>query len=144
MASRSYGNEGHESAVFHVFQTEDETGQFAVGRQISSEPYQAAGEQVVRGDRQFTVVEYTREIRVVEDLGGDIRVEVVSSTLDAETLIPIAESVISHLTAQLGAQVKVTLEIEAQIPNGAPETIVRTVTENSRTLKFNNHGFESD
>ncbi len=56
----------------------------------------------------------------------------------------IAESVISHLTAQLGAQVKVTLEIEAQIPAGAPESIVRTVTENSRTLKFTNQGFESD
>jgi hypothetical protein len=87
-------NEGHESAVFHVFQTEDETGQVAVGRQISSDPYQAAGEQVVRGDRKFTLVEYTREIRVVEEIGGDIRVEVVSQTLDAETLLRIAESVI--------------------------------------------------
>ena len=38
----------------------------------------------------------------------------------------------------------VTLEIEAKIPGGAPEHVVRTVTENSRTLKFTNHGFETE
>jgi hypothetical protein len=40
--------------------------------------------------------------------------------------------------------VKVTLEIEAEIPNGAPDSIVRTVTENSRTLKFTSQGFEEE
>jgi hypothetical protein len=39
----------------------------------------------------------------------------------------------------------VTLEIEAEIPSGAPEQVVRTVTENSRTLKFNpGAGFETE
>ena len=39
----------------------------------------------------------------------------------------------------------VTLEIEAEIPDGAPERVVRTVTENSRTLKFNpGAGFEAE
>ena len=42
----------------------------------------------------------------------------------------------------MGADVKVTLEIEANIPDGAPEQVVRTVTENSRTLKFEVSGFE--
>jgi hypothetical protein len=56
----------------------------------------------------------------------------------------IAEEVISHLSALVGANVTVTLEIEAQIPDGAPDNVVRTVTENSRTLKFTNHGFESE
>ena len=42
------------------------------------------------------------------------------------------------------ARVKVTLEIEAQMPDGASEQVVRTVTENSRTLKFDTHGFERD
>jgi hypothetical protein len=36
----------------------------------------------------------------------------------------------------VGAKVKVTLEIEAEVPNGTHENVVRTVTENSRTLKF--------
>jgi hypothetical protein len=44
----------------------------------------------------------------------------------------------------MGADVKVTLEIEANIPDGAPEQVVRTVTENSRTLKFEVSGFEEE
>ena len=56
----------------------------------------------------------------------------------------IADEVISHLVGLIGSNVKVTLEIEAGIPNGAPENVVRIVTENSRTLKFGSHGFEKD
>jgi predicted AAA+ superfamily ATPase len=54
----------------------------------------------------------------------------------------IAEEVIAHLSGLLGAKVTVTLEIEADIPSGVPDHIVRTVTENSRTLKFTSQGFE--
>lgn len=56
----------------------------------------------------------------------------------------IAEEVISHLTGLVGAEVRVTLEIEAVVPSGAPDQVVRTVTENSRTLKFTNQGFEKE
>ncbi len=56
----------------------------------------------------------------------------------------IAEEVIAHVAGLPGADVNVTLEIEARIPEGAPEHVVRTVTENSRTLKFTNHGFETE
>ena len=56
----------------------------------------------------------------------------------------IADEVISHLTALVGSEVKVTLEIEAQVPNGVPENTARTVTENSRTLKFDTQGFEKE
>jgi hypothetical protein len=56
----------------------------------------------------------------------------------------IAEEVIAHLTGLMGAEVKVTLEIEAYIPEGTPENVVRTVTENSSTLKFTSHGFEKE
>jgi hypothetical protein len=38
----------------------------------------------------------------------------------------------------------VTLDIAAEIPSGAPDHVVRTVTENSRTLKFKNQGFERE
>ena len=54
----------------------------------------------------------------------------------------IADEVISHLSGLMGASVRVTLEIDAQIPEGVPDRVVRTVTENSRTLKFDNQGFE--
>ncbi|MEN6468948.1 MAG: hypothetical protein ABFD45_08380, partial [Smithella sp.] len=56
----------------------------------------------------------------------------------------IAEEVISHLAGLLKAKVTVTLEIEAEIPEGAPDQVVRTVTENSRTLKFSSQGFEKE
>jgi hypothetical protein len=54
----------------------------------------------------------------------------------------IATSVVQHLTGLLDAKVKVTIEIEAELPSGAPESVVRTVTENCRTLKFDSQGFE--
>ena len=56
----------------------------------------------------------------------------------------IADEVIAHLAGQVGADVIVTLEIEASLPDGASEQIVRTVTENSRTLNFASHGFEAE
>jgi len=54
----------------------------------------------------------------------------------------IADEVIAHLVGLVGAKVTVTLEIEAEIPSGAPDHVVRTVTENSRTLRFKTQGFE--
>lgn len=56
----------------------------------------------------------------------------------------IADEVIAHLAGLLGSKVTVTLEIEAEIPTGSPEHVVRTVTENCRTLKFGAHGFEQE
>ena len=54
----------------------------------------------------------------------------------------IAEEVIAHLVGLVGAEVTVTLDIAAKLPEGAPEHTVRTVNENSRTLKFDSYGFE--
>ena len=56
----------------------------------------------------------------------------------------IADEVISHLAGLVGANVRVTLEIQAEIPSGAPDHVVRTVTENGRTLKFTSQGFEKE
>jgi hypothetical protein len=57
----------------------------------------------------------------------------------------IADEVITHLVGLVGSSVRVTLEIEADVPDGAPDNVVRTVTENSRTLKFtSNSGFETE
>ena len=56
----------------------------------------------------------------------------------------IADEVIARLSGLVGAKVTVTLEIEAEIPSGAPDHVVRTVTENSRTLKFTSQGFEKE
>ncbi|MFH1953305.1 MAG: DUF499 domain-containing protein, partial [Pseudomonadota bacterium] len=56
----------------------------------------------------------------------------------------IAEEVIAHLSGMVGATVKVTLEVETSIPSGAPDQVVRTVTENCNTLKFTSYGFEEE
>ena len=56
----------------------------------------------------------------------------------------IAEAIIQHLTLLPGADVSITMEIRAQIPDGASEQTVRTVTENCRTLKFTGYGFEEE
>lgn len=55
----------------------------------------------------------------------------------------IAEEVIAHLSGLIGAEIRVMLEIEASVPEGVPENVVRTVTENGRTLKFSSQGFET-
>lgn len=54
----------------------------------------------------------------------------------------IAEEVITHLASLVGANVTVRLDVEATIPSGVPDHVVRTVTENARTLKFTHQGFE--
>jgi hypothetical protein len=56
----------------------------------------------------------------------------------------IGDEVVSHLAGLVGSAVKVTLEIEAEIPGGASDQVVRTVTENCRTLKFASQGFEAE
>jgi predicted AAA+ superfamily ATPase len=54
----------------------------------------------------------------------------------------IAQEVAQHLTSQLGATVTVTLEIAAELPEGASDKLVRDVTENCRTLKFKQFDFD--
>ncbi len=56
----------------------------------------------------------------------------------------IAEEIVQHLSVLPDATVEVTMEIQAEIPTGAPENVVRTVTENCRTLKFKSQGFEKE
>jgi hypothetical protein len=50
--------------------------------------------------------------------------------------------VIKRLADLTRANVRVTIEVEADLPSGAPEHVVRTVSENWRTLGFTSYGFE--
>lgn len=56
----------------------------------------------------------------------------------------IADEVISHLVGLLGADVKLTLSIDAKIPKGISKNVVRTVIENSRSLNFDDAAFENE
>ena len=72
---------------------------------------------------------------------GNVVLNAARVGLDASR---IADEVIAHLVGLPDAQVHVTLEIEAIVPGGVPDGVRRTVTENSRQLKFSSHGFESE
>jgi hypothetical protein len=52
--------------------------------------------------------------------------------------------VISHLVGLVGSSVTVTIDVQANVPAGVPDNVVRTVSENGRTLKFTVQGFERD
>ena len=52
------------------------------------------------------------------------------------------QEIIQHLSAVEGATVELKLEVEVIAPNGIPNNTVRTVTENCRTLKVTDFGFD--
>ncbi|MBN1248228.1 MAG: hypothetical protein JXC32_11260, partial [Anaerolineae bacterium] len=54
----------------------------------------------------------------------------------------IVTEVVERLTSQIGCEVEVAVEINAKYPAGFDESTIRTISENSRTLKFEQHGFE--
>lgn len=70
---------------------------------------------------------------------GSVAIDPQRAVRDATTIV---EEIVQHLTALAGANVRLTIEIGADMPDGAPNHIVRTVTENARTLKFRESGFE--
>lgn len=71
-----------------------------------------------------------------------------SIKLDALRLLrdtgQIADEIIQHFTSLVGAEVEITLEVQASIPDGVPDNVVRTVTENCRVLKFTSQEFENE
>ena len=56
----------------------------------------------------------------------------------------IVEEVLQRLTSQIGCAAEVTLEIKAKREEGFDEGTIRTVSENSRTLKFEEFGFAEE
>lgn len=52
----------------------------------------------------------------------------------------IIENIIAHLEKE--SNVKITIDIEAESPNGFSEAVVRTVKENSNQLGLKNYNFE--
>lgn len=72
---------------------------------------------------------------------GTIRLNPMRLSSEAGT---IGQEVVQHLQALLGADVQITLDIEADVPDGVPDQVVRIVSENAKTLKFDNFGFEEE
>ncbi len=56
----------------------------------------------------------------------------------------IVEEVIERLTSLIECEVEISIEINANLPEGFDEATIRTISENSRTLKFKQYGFETE
>lgn len=59
-----------------------------------------------------------------------------------KSISELVAEVLEHFTSLVGCEVTVTLEIQAKHPAGFEDGTVRTVGENSRTLKFEHFEFE--
>ena len=57
-------------------------------------------------------------------------------------LVQVSEEIISVLAADPNAEVKITVEIQVNFPNGASDQTKRAVSENARTLGFKNADWE--
>ncbi len=70
----------------------------------------------------------------------------MATTLDSTRVIKnisgLMDEVINHLTAINGASVEIRLIVDANIPEGTPQSTVRTITENCKTLKVEDFGFD--
>jgi hypothetical protein len=53
----------------------------------------------------------------------------------------ISQEVVQRLVSIVGSNVRVTLEIQADVPEGIPEKVERDVSENCNTLRFREYGF---
>lgn len=69
----------------------------------------------------------------------------MTATLDNTRIIrdvqKLVEEVINHLTAVEGVTVNISLDVEADAPNGLSTSTVRTVSENCQTLKVSHFEF---
>ena len=54
----------------------------------------------------------------------------------------LVEEVINHMTSVDGAQVEISLELNVTSPEGMSPQVVRTVSENCKTLKVRSFGFD--
>jgi predicted AAA+ superfamily ATPase len=68
-----------------------------------------------------------------------VRLDPSRPVRDAEKVI---QEVVQHLTALVGAEVTNRMEIEARYPDGLTEKLVRDLTENCNTLRFESCEFE--
>ncbi len=71
-------------------------------------------------------------------------VAVIEATRLGRDAGQIAEAVVQHLAGLVDAEVEITIEVNVKVSSGVPDNVVRTVTENCRTLKFKQYGFDEE
>ncbi|MEO0969287.1 MAG: Swt1 family HEPN domain-containing protein [Cyanobacteria bacterium J06639_18] len=70
---------------------------------------------------------------------GDVKVDPLRLQRDVGQ---IADEIVQHFTSLVGSEVEITLDIQVKVPDGIPENVIRTVTENCIVLKFKSQEFE--
>jgi predicted AAA+ superfamily ATPase len=81
----------------------------------------------------------TTETRLPSKFFGRVSLEPVRLLRDVSD---IAEAIVRQLGKAGKTDIRIRLEIDAESESGFSEEVQRTVTENARTLKFDNHEFE--
>ncbi|MGH2970478.1 MAG: AAA+ family ATPase, partial [Solirubrobacteraceae bacterium] len=105
----------------------------ATGAQAADGATTSDGDDTDPGDGSGTAV--------LRRFHGSVELDPTRMTRDASE---VAEAVVAHLNGLLGASVRVTVEIDAELPDGVSDDVVRTVTENAGVLKFDaGSGFET-
>jgi len=100
----------------------------------------AAGSARTRtGSASGTGTTVAPPVRQLRRFHGCVKLDPVRLGRDAAR---IAEEVVQHLSGIVGADVQVTLDVQVELPQGASDKLVRDVTENCRTLRFDEFGFE--
>jgi len=98
-----------------------------------------SGVGTARGGQPAPAPEATREL--LTRFHGSVQLDPLKVTRAIDT---IAQEVLQHLTALADCEVDVRLEITAHKRSGFDEATTRTVSENSRVLKFDSYGFERE
>ena len=98
-------------------------------------------EQALRVERKQTahMPQLPKEKKPKTRYYGRVAVEPDRANRDMPTIV---EEVIQRLTSLTDTKIEITLEISCERQAGFDEVTVRTVSENSRSLKFAEHSFE--
>ena len=72
---------------------------------------------------------------------GAVDIDALRAGRDAGTIM---QEIVQHLTALPRASVRLTLDIAADLPEGVPEHVERTVSENAKALKFRASEFTAE
>ena len=100
-------------------------------------PYTPSGEQTAAAGTGTAPPQTAKPKRFY----GTVNLDSIRAGRDAQQVIA---EVVQHLTSLSGADVEVTMEIQAKVSDGVPDDVVRTVTENCRTLRFTTQEFEEE
>ena len=118
-------------------QTEAEPPQPDFDGKEGEQSYGASGEQTEGAGTGTTPPQTAAPKRFY----GTVNLDPIRAGRDAQQVI---EEIVQHLTGLPGADVKITMDIEAKVSDGVPEDVVRIVTENCRTLQFTTQEFEKE